>query len=47
MDSSKLVYTLNHDVISGSLPTASNDVKLSNDAKISLCIKEIGFTENL
>jgi hypothetical protein len=47
MDSGKLIYTLNHHVISGSLPTAYDDAKLSDDAKISLCIKEIGFTENL
>lgn len=43
--SGKLIYTRNHDVLSGNLQTISDDANLSDGAKIPLSVKEIGSTE--
>ena len=43
--SGKLIYTRNHDVLSGNLQTISDDTNLSDGARIPLSVKEIGSTE--
>lgn len=43
--SGKLIYTRNHDVLSGNLQTISEDANLSDGARIPLSVKEIGSTE--
>jgi coatomer subunit beta' len=42
--SGKLIYTRNHDVLSGNLQTISDKANLSDGAK-NLSVKEIGSTE--
>jgi coatomer subunit beta' len=43
--SGKLIYTRNHDVLSGNLQTISDEANLSDGARIPLSVKEIGSTE--
>ena len=43
--SGKLIYTRNHDVLSGNLQTVSDDADISDGARIPLSVKEIGSTE--
>lgn len=43
--SGKLIYTRNHDVLSGNLQMISEDAEFSDGAKIALSVKEIGSTE--
>jgi len=43
--SGKLIYTRNHDVLSGNLQMISDDASLSDGTRIPLSVKEIGSTE--
>lgn len=43
--SGKLIYTKNHDVISGNLQMVSEDTDFSDGSKIPVSVKEIGSTE--
>jgi coatomer subunit beta' len=43
--SGKLIYTRNHDVLSGTLQMISDEASLSDGARIPLSVKEIGSTE--
>jgi coatomer subunit beta' len=43
--SGKLIYTRNHEVLSGNLQTISDEANLSDGARIPLSVKEIGSTE--
>jgi coatomer subunit beta' len=45
--SGKLIYTRNHDVLSGSLQTISDEANLSDGAKNPLSVKEIGSSQSL
>ncbi|KAF9463704.1 coatomer protein [Collybia nuda] len=43
--SGKLIYTKNHDVISGNLQMVSDDTTFNDGSKIPVSVKEIGSTE--